>query len=213
VSDTLRVSFQVSVPRAGISWSGAIEKDLLNFTGETELSLQDLRKILSAIVTGATVEQVVSPKALDSSAADTLTSSSAVSYAKFSLQTEPRKSPRRKTRLVCVSCGRTFKGMGVNQKYCHKADCRDVELRNIVDGVTTRALKNYPAKRVSPTPRTPAVCQHCGRSYMAYTKLQKRCGKEDCRAYASASRTLQQQWRPQATLVAGQGVISGSCLT
>jgi protein-arginine kinase activator protein McsA len=205
VSDTLRVSFQVSVPRAGISWSGVIEKDLLNFTGETELSLQDLRKILSAIVTGATVEQVVStvPQSLLSALED----------AAPSLKVKPRKSPRRKTKLVCVSCGRPFKGMGITQKYCHKADCKEVSLPNIAQIVTAHALKNYPKKRVSPTPRTPAVCQQCGRSYVAYTKLQKRCGKADCHAYATANRTLQQQWRPQATLVAGQGVISGSCLT
>jgi DNA-directed RNA polymerase subunit M/transcription elongation factor TFIIS len=209
VSDTLRVSFQVSVPRAGISWSGAIEKDFLNFTGETELSLEDLRKILATIVSGPSV--TTSSYAFEDFEEDAPVSKQRAVEA--ALQTKPRKSPRRKTKLICVSCGRSFKGMGVNQKYCHKADCRDVELRNIVDGVTARALKNYPAKRVSPTPRTSAVCQHCGRSYMAYTKLQKRCGKADCRAYAAASRTLQQQWRPQATLVAGQGVISGSCLT
>jgi ribosomal protein L37E len=217
VSDTLRVSFQVRVPRAANSLFGPVETDLLNFTGETELSLPDLKKILSAIISGATVEQYYSNPSVDEAktapAVNTTGVQEIVLDSHKSSVTAKRKSPRRKTKLVCLRCGRSFKGMGITQKYCHKADCTEVSLRKIAQQSTARVLKNYPTKRMSPTPRTSAICQRCGRSYLAYTKLQKRCGRDDCYAYAAASTTLEQHWRPQATLVAGQGVVSGSCLT
>ena len=217
MSDKLKVVLQVSVPRTGSTWTGVAVSDLLNFTGETELSLSDLRKILAAIVTGANVSLDESP-VVTVAPVEAVVEVSDWDAALSSWEpaaVKPRKSPRRKTSLVCVRCGRSFKGMGSNQKYCHKSDCEAVAAAAFIKAAPVRKsqkgiTKNYPPKRISPTPRTPAVCERCGRAYMAYTSRQKRCGLADCHTYAMAHRTVMRQWRPKATIVAGEGVLAGA---
>lgn len=216
MSDKLKVVLQVSVPRVGPIWTGAAASDLLNFTGETELSLPDLRKILAAIVTGASVslgEYPVVTVAPVESAVELSEWDKALSSWE-PVVVKPRKSPRRKTSLVCVRCARPFKGMSITQKYCHKKDCETVAAALVKVAPARKSqkgiAKNYPSKRISPTPLTPAVCERCGRSYMAYTSRQKRCGLADCRTYAMARKTVMRQWRPQATIVAGEGVTAGA---
>ena len=229
MAEKLKVLFQVSEARKG-DFGVTSRKPVLEFTGEVDLTLEELRKVLSYVVVGSASQQALFGQSLsepnvkklshlEAAGIKALTEQDDWSYDQEISITEPlppklkRKSPRPKTSLVCQRCGRKFKGFTSRQKCCGKDDCKIVAAARHISAPVSPVrksqkgmFKNYPPGREAPTPLTPAVCQRCGRDYMAYSKAQKRCNRPDCKKVAAK----QLRWQPQATIVAGQGVLAGT---
>ena len=232
MDEKLKVVLQVS--EAGKSALGfPASKPVFEFSGETELTLEELRTVLSYVVLGGvpTKDMTAVPAEDDELMGITLdaeklhlsevTALYDLEHAETVIEAAPkatRKPPKRKTLLVCQRCGRKFKGMSKLQKYCNKPDCCAVETERLLGNVirdsslpkpaTQKRTVHYPTTRKTVTPMTPAVCGKCGRKYLAYTRLQKYCNQPDCTAVHAQNRL--RGWKSQATIVAGQGVTAGA---
>jgi ribosomal protein L37E len=241
VDEKLKVLLRVSEKAEGAFGTTSL-KPVLEFTGETELTLPELRMVLSYVVLGGALPQKKAVEFTEESGLFNLLNEDDRSYDQEVLTTEPlipaaqdpygeidittwdsqpksyvkRKAPRRKTTLVCEKCGRKVKGMSRMQRYCNKPDCAAVAAARWQAQVSTPPArpsqkgipKRYPAGREAPTPLTPAVCQRCGRKYMAYSRTQKYCNLPDCHIVVTSNR--RRGWTSQATIVAGQGVTAGA---
>lgn len=118
--------------------------EVLKFEGETSLPLSELRKMLSLILMGLPVVEILEtiekpPTNFGTSSVKvdpidtTMLGDSWVSYLPTDAPTK-RRPPRPKTKLVCHRCGRPYKGMSIRQKYCHKKDCEATAAASFVAG-------------------------------------------------------------------------------
>jgi hypothetical protein len=209
VADKFKVTFTVAEPTEQPN-SIKASRPVLNFIGETDLSLTELRDVLSFVVTGVRADTRELIKDLlhpTPSPAELVpfTSESSLLTDILPLDTseEPTTAPQEVSRAkkrrrnkhrqliprVCVHCDRRFMAYTTRQYVCSRPECQAWRMKQNDHGKNRSDLAKLsqghgsakPRKR--PTPNIEAVCESCGDKFMAYTTYQRVCGKPECRAW------------------------------
>jgi hypothetical protein len=188
MADKLKVALKVSEPRTGVLGSHSTV-EVMDFRGETDLTLAELKDVLAFVVTGVRSDSVkvlvdetelyTDPYGgLDVTSFDTaydltkstLTPAVVSDYEPTELTFTPavvpkikRKSPTPHKKAVCENCGRSYKAVTGRQRFCHKEDCAEVtaSLATMMAEYADALIPPELKKRKSSKHTTPRIPKVC----------------------------------------------------